>query len=44
MRKHEETSSAADCEALHVWLAASSQHCRVFHEAERLWLLSDERN
>lgn len=50
MREHEEMLSAEDRETLHAWLAASSQHRRVFHEAERLWLLtgmipcSDERN
>ncbi|MFJ5535660.1 FecR/PupR family sigma factor regulator [Vreelandella titanicae] len=50
MREHEKTLSDADREALHAWLAASSQHRRVFREAEQLWLLtgmiprSDERN
>ena len=50
MREHEETLSDADREALHAWLAASSQHRRVFREAEQLWLLTgmipsgDERN
>lgn len=50
MREHEESLNDADREALHAWLAASSQHRRVFHEAEQLWLLmgmiprSDERN
>lgn len=50
MREHEETLSDADREALHAWLSASSQHRRVFREAEQLWLLtgmiprSDERN
>ena len=49
MREHEETLSDADREALNAWLAASSQHRRVFREAEQLWLLtgmvprSDER-
>ena len=50
MREHEGALSNDDHEALHAWLEASSQHRRVFHEAERLWLLtgmiprSDERN
>ncbi|BBI75925.1 MAG TPA: DUF4880 domain-containing protein [Halomonas sp.] len=40
MREHEEGLSDADRSALHAWLAASSQHRDVFHEAERLWLLT----
>lgn len=50
MREHEESLSDTDREAFHAWLAASSQHRRVFHEAEQLWLLtgmiprSDERS
>ncbi|MBT2773076.1 DUF4880 domain-containing protein [Halomonas sp. ISL-60] len=50
MREHEQALSDADREALHTWLAASSQHRQVFREAEQLWLLTgfipsgDERN
>ncbi|QNI03777.1 DUF4880 domain-containing protein [Halomonas sp. SH5A2] len=50
MREHEQTLSDADREALRAWLAASSQHRQVFHEAEQIWLLtgmiprSDERD
>ncbi|MDQ7727812.1 DUF4880 domain-containing protein [Halomonas sp. SpR8] len=50
MREHEKTLSDADRDAFHAWLAASSQHRQVFHEAEQLWLLTglipsdDERN
>ena len=40
MRKHEGALSDADRAALQAWLAASSQHRQVFHEAEQLWMLT----